>query len=160
MLLTVRDHAVYRPRALFGANLPVQASADDTVRAVKERILDLAGIPLEEQVLIFEGDMKQNSRLVELDAVRRRQFMWNQLLDSPLRRLELENDRTLRHYHIEADAELLLIDTHPTAQRPPSGLPPTTDAPATTDAAAPTEEHSTAESAQPCAPRDMWPYEL
>ena len=42
-------------RTVSGVCVPLQCAADETVRALKERIQEREGIPVEEQVLLCRG---------------------------------------------------------------------------------------------------------
>ena len=63
MRLTIRDQACYRKRALFGDALPVEVTEGDTIGLIKEKIHGLSGVPVEDQILFYEGIMQENPRL-------------------------------------------------------------------------------------------------
>eukprot|EP00854_Cymbomonas_tetramitiformis_P017444 gene17444-20767_t len=111
MQIYIKNEASYRPHGLFGGNLPLTVESTDTVESVKRKILDLSGVPFEQQRLILNGDMSTNPALTPLDSLRWTQFRWKQLLDAPQKRLELEDSRALKDYNIEGETTLILVDT-------------------------------------------------
>eukprot|EP00240_Pyramimonas_obovata_P010883 CAMPEP_0118923036 /NCGR_PEP_ID=MMETSP1169-20130426/1720_1 /TAXON_ID=36882 /ORGANISM="Pyramimonas obovata, Strain CCMP722" /LENGTH=135 /DNA_ID=CAMNT_0006863969 /DNA_START=140 /DNA_END=547 /DNA_ORIENTATION=+ len=119
MTLKIHDDCSYRPRGLFGEAYALEVQASDTIQHVKDRISDLMGIPAEEQTLVFEGEMTTNLKLDMTDKLR-----WWQFLKAPVKRIALEDNRSLKDYEIPHLATLKLVDTHNQPQpKPPPAAP-------------------------------------
>eukprot|EP00976_Prorocentrum_cordatum_P052757 1064277-Prorocentrum_minimum.AAC.2 len=115
MLLKIQDDCTYKPRGLFGEAYALEVEPSDTIQQVKDRIRDLMGIPAEEQTLVFEGEMTTNLKLDMTDKLR-----WWQFLKAPIKRIALENYRTLKDYELPDCATIKLVDTH----NQPKYIPP------------------------------------
>jgi hypothetical protein len=107
MKIRIHDDCTYKPRALFGEAYSLELDSSDTIQHVKDRISELLGIPAEEQTLLFEGDMESNLTLDMTDKLR-----WWQFLKAPVKRIVLENERTLKDYNIPDGATFTMVDSN------------------------------------------------
>mmetsp|Transcript_38499 Transcript_38499/g.46492 ORF Transcript_38499/g.46492 Transcript_38499/m.46492 type:complete len:112 (+) Transcript_38499:269-604(+) len=110
MKIFIKDEASFRPRSLFGGHLPLEVEPTDNIAVIKKKILEMGGVEVENQRLVLNGDLSKDPAVAPFDELRFTQFRWKQLLDAPLKRLELEDNRALQEYGIGEDTTLLLID--------------------------------------------------